>query len=205
MTQGASRRSTVAMPRPPGPWLVVLCRPLWRAPCPLPPPGLPGCPHSRNAGAALLTRVELGWGGQGPGGGQGGLGAQRAGQEGRRATWEGEGHTDTSELVPAAAASRLFIYAHSACSNMPRTLTGTDAQTGVAGRGGGALWSNTGHESEDRRKRVITPDLWLGPGQGRKAELARAKAPTVHTECPTWQAKQTFRLARPSHDDINGG
>lgn len=97
MTQGASRRSTVAMPRPPGPWLVVLCRPLWRAPCPLPPPGLPGCPHSRNAGAALLTRVELGWGGQGPGGGQGGLGAQRAGQEGRRATWEGEGHTDTSE------------------------------------------------------------------------------------------------------------
>lgn len=97
MTQGTSRRSTVAMPRPSGPWLVVLCRPLWRAPCPLPPPGLPGCPHSRNAGAALLTRVELGWGGQGPGGGQGGLGAQRAGQEGRRATWEGEGHTDTSE------------------------------------------------------------------------------------------------------------
>lgn len=205
MTQGASRRSTVAMPRPSGPWLVVLCRPLWRAPCPQPPPGLPGCPHSRNAGAALLTRVELGWGGQGPGGGQGGLGAQRAGQEGRRATWEGEGHTDTSELLPRSSSIQA-VYLRTLCLLQHAEATHRYRRTEWrGGGGGGALWSNTGHESEDRRKRVITPDLWLGPGQGRKAELARAKATTVHTECPTWQAKQTFRLARPSHDDINGG
>ena len=45
----------------------VCARPHTRLPCHQP---------SRNAGAALLTRVELGWAGQGPGGGQGGLGAQ---------------------------------------------------------------------------------------------------------------------------------
>lgn len=40
----------------------------------------------RDVDAALLTGVELGWSGQGPGGGQGSLGAQRAGHKGRCAT-----------------------------------------------------------------------------------------------------------------------
>lgn len=40
----------------------------------------------RDAGVALLTRVELGWAGQSPGGGQGGLRTQRAGQVGRCST-----------------------------------------------------------------------------------------------------------------------
>lgn len=166
-------------------------------PAPTRPPRLPTltqcwCRTSHTSGAWVGWPGPWRWAGR-PGG--------SASWAGRQARHLGGGG---AHRHIRAAASRLFIYAHSACSNMPRPLTGTDALSGGAGRGG-ALWSNTGHESEDRRKRVITPDLWLGPGQGRKAELARAKAPTVHTECPTWQAKQTFRLARPSHDDINGG
>lgn len=67
-----------------------------------------------NAGAALLTRVELGWGGQGPGGGQGGLGAQQAGQEGRCATWEGWGvQTDTLESSTSGSPQAVLILAHS--------------------------------------------------------------------------------------------
>lgn len=45
--------------------------------------------YSRDVDAAFLTGVELGWSGQGPGGGQGSLGAQRAGHKGRCATWDG--------------------------------------------------------------------------------------------------------------------
>lgn len=37
----------------------------------------------RDVDAALLTGVEFGWRGQGPGGGQGSLGTQRAGHKGR--------------------------------------------------------------------------------------------------------------------------
>ena len=69
----------------------------------------PGRQHSRDAGVALLTRVELGWGGQSPGGGQGGLRTQRARQVGRCSTWTGGGQTDTSELVHSSS-SRLYLF-----------------------------------------------------------------------------------------------
>lgn len=55
--------------------------------------------------------MELGGSGQGPGSGLGGLGAQRAGQEGR-ATWEGWRQTDTSELTHNRSTQAVFIHAH---------------------------------------------------------------------------------------------
>ena len=77
---------------PLGLWLVDSHRA--SGPCPpYPRPCAPGHQHSRNAGVALLTRVELGWAGQSPGGGQRGLRTQRAGQVGRCSTWTG-GRTD---------------------------------------------------------------------------------------------------------------
>lgn len=123
---------------PPGPLAGGSVQPRWEAPCALPPTLPPRRPDSRNAGAALLTRVELGRGGRGPGGGQGGLGAQGAGQEGRCATWEGGGQTDTSE--PAHRSSRLCLRAlrllqHAARTRAHRRASGVAPGVSV-GRGG---------------------------------------------------------------------
>ena len=94
---------------PPGPPASGFMQSIWALPSPS--TGC-ACPpdrqHSRDAGVALLTRVELGWGGQSPGGGQGGLRTQRARQVGRCSTWTGGGQTDTSELVH----SSLSFFGH---------------------------------------------------------------------------------------------
>lgn len=171
-------------------------------PAPTRPPRLPTltqcwCRTSHTSGAWVGWPGPWRWAGR-PGG--------SASWAGRQARHLGGGGAHRHIRARPRSSSIQAVYLRTLCLLQHAEATHRYRRTdGGGGAGGGALWSNTGHESEDRRKRVITPDLWLGPGQGRKAELARAKAPTVHTECPTWQAKQTFRLARPSHDDINGG
>lgn len=111
MTHKTPHRSTVAMwPSTVPDWLWYT-GPSGAHPVPCLQPCLPGRQHSRNAGAALLTCVELGRGGQCPGGRQGGLRAQCAGQEGRRATWEGWGR-HTHQSWSTTAASRLYLFTH---------------------------------------------------------------------------------------------
>lgn len=159
------------------------------------------CPHpasqrpdSRNAGAALLTRVELGRGGQGPGGGQGGLGAQGAGQEGRCATWEEGGQTDTSEL--AHRSGGLFTCTPPA----PTRRQDSRLQAG--------LWGGTRRERGEWRKEAIWQDPWLRLGKCRKHTGGCLPKPRsklgVPARCLTQLAEQTAPFVQPRRDDVNG-
>lgn len=128
--------------------------------------------HSRDAGAALLTRVELGWGGQHPGGGQGGLGAQWAGQESRRATWQ-EGNRQTHQSSGWQQHPGCICSAHPTFSSTaPRRLS-------LKGALRSRRESNRGcEEGEGRRKPScqIPGRSWSKAGNTFKAELAQAQA-----------------------------
>lgn len=166
------------------------------APRPPPRPRFPRRQHSRNAGAALLTRVELGWGCQGPGGGQGGLGAQRAGQEGGRATWEGRGQTDASELIRHGRVQAVFMHARCTCRN---TLLSEDTRTDRRTHGwasGVTLGVGSGEGSSGAR-------CLAEAGKGRKHARGlslpepRQQAGSVCEAPLTQQAKQTFPCGGP--------